>query len=93
MPRLNPIAADDESDFSFFQLFTDNGVVNVSIACELVDRIAGKTLGKARRLQFLTDRSDLFGSAAEEKLRAVGFAERIELNEGDFPKTEIGGTA
>ena len=84
MPKLNPIAADDESDFTFFQLFTDEGVVIVSIACELVDRIAGARLGEPRRLQFLSEQSDLFSRAAENKLRTVGFAERLELNESDF---------
>ncbi len=95
MAHVNPIAADDGSDFTFFQLFTGERVVNVSIACELVDRIAGEKLGQPRRLQFLRDQSGLFSSAAEQKLRAVGMGDGIEPNESDFPESALqgGGTA
>ena len=84
MAKLNPMPADDESDFTFFQVFTADAVVNVSIACELVDRIAGEKLGEPRRLQFLCDEAELFTSVAKRKLSAFGFSDRITLEESDF---------
>ena len=86
MAKLNPVAADDESDFAFFQVFPGDKIVNVSIACDLVDRIAGEKLGEPRRLQFLQDQSELFSSVATRKASALGFPENIMLNEDDFPQ-------
>ena len=83
--KLHPIVADDESDFTYFQVFSDDKVVNVSIACELVDRIAGERLGQSRRIQFLRSESDLFSSAAVRKVSALGAADSIMLEESDFP--------
>lgn len=90
MAKLHPIAADDESDFTFFQLFPEDKVVNVSIACELVDRLAGEKLGEPRRLEFLQKESDLFSTAANRKLSSLGFAENIMLDESDFPGRPLG---
>ena len=87
MARLNPIGADDESDFAFFQVFTDEAIVNVSIACDLVDRLAGEKLGLPRRLQFLRDESELFSSVAERKLAESGSSSAIMLEVADFPTT------
>ena len=86
MAKLNPIAADDESDLAFYQVFPGDKIVNVSIACDLVDRIAGEKLGEPRRLQFLQDQSELFSSVATRKASALGFPENIMLDESDFPQ-------
>ena len=89
MAKLHPLPADDESDFTFFQVFPEDKVINVSIACELIDRIAGEKLGEPRRLQFLSDQSDLFSTAAVRRLSAHGFCETITLDESDFPELQL----
>ena len=82
---LFPTPADD-SEFSFFEIILDNSIVNVSIACELIDRLAGRKLGERERLDFLRDHTDFFSGAAKEKARRIGLLHLVELAESDFPK-------
>jgi hypothetical protein len=84
MTMLFPTPADD-SEFSFFQIILDNSIVNVSIACELIDQIAGRKLGEQERLDFLRDHTDFFSGAAKEKARRIGLQHLVELAESDFP--------
>lgn len=84
MTTLSPTPADD-SEFSFFEIILDNSIVNVSIACELIDRLAGRKLGERERLDFLRDHADFFSGAAKEKARRIGLLHLVELAESDFP--------
>jgi len=81
---LFPTPADD-SEFFFFQIILDNSIVNVSIACELIDQFAGRKLGEQERLDFLRNHTDFFSGAAKEKARRIGLQHLVELAESDFP--------
>jgi hypothetical protein len=88
MTTLFPTPADD-SEFSFFEIILDNSIVNVSIACELIDRLAGRKLGERERLDFLREHTDFFSGAAKRKARRVGLLHLVELAESDFPNEAL----
>ena len=88
MTTLFPTPADD-SEFSFFEIILDNSIVNVSIACELIDQLARRKLGEQERLDFLREHTDFFSGVAKGKARRVGLLHLVELAESDFPNEAL----
>ena len=84
METLFLTPSDDASEYTHFRVDVRGTLVDVAIACELVDRIAGERLAEAQRLAFIRQEQDLFATAAARKAQAMANAPFIELTDADF---------